>query len=141
MCASVCICVYLCSSVCLYGLCELQQDKKTENSHLSNCLETPHLASVIASLTPPRVIKESLISAGKYQTPVWAFVQHPKLKLFHSNFLTRNSPLSSCRDLLHSSLEILLCFPFRPLLHSQLVSRDFSRLGGFRGIYFFLMSF
>lgn len=32
LCAFVCICVHPCASVYLYVLCELQQDKKTENT-------------------------------------------------------------------------------------------------------------
>lgn len=61
--------MYMSASVCLHVLFEIQQDKKTENSHLSNCLET-HLVSVASKLPPPRIIAEFFISAEKYQAPV-----------------------------------------------------------------------
>lgn len=41
----VCVCVH----VRLHVFSEIQQDKKIENRHLSNCLETSHLVPHVAS--------------------------------------------------------------------------------------------
>lgn len=47
--------------MCLHVLSEIQQDKKTENSHLSNCLETHCLVSVATKLPTLRIIGKLFI--------------------------------------------------------------------------------
>lgn len=69
--------------VCVCVLSEIQLDKEKENSHPSDCLETPYVISVPPKLLPPRTIAEFFILAGIYQTPTQAFGRLPELKIFH----------------------------------------------------------